>query len=83
MMQIRLLYTLLVVTIFFGACSRENPADPSCRINSSYPSNEAAPAACLIKLDGKLVAIQTNQNNYWLYGVEKKFITRGINSIYR
>lgn len=65
-MQIRLLYTLLVVTILFCACSRENPADPSCRTNPLYPTNDPAPAACLIKLDKKLVAIQTNHNHQWL-----------------
>ena len=65
-MQIRLLYTWLVVTIFVCGCSRENPADPSCRTNSRYLNDPPAPAACLIKLDGKLVALQTNHNEQWL-----------------
>lgn len=64
-MQIRLLYILLVVTIFFLACSREIPAVPSCRINPSYTIDNPAPAACLIKLDGKLVALQSNHKDLW------------------
>lgn len=64
-MNFRLLYILLVVTTFFLACSREIPADPSCRINPELSASDPAPAGCLIKLDGKLVALQSDHEDLW------------------
>ena len=57
--------TLVVVTFFVSACSREVPVDPMCRIKAQYPETLPSPAACLIKLDGKLLALKSHADNAW------------------
>lgn len=61
----RLNITLLVVTIFVTGCSREIPADPMCRTSPRYPESPPSPAACLIKLHGKLLAIKNHDEDGW------------------
>ena len=60
---------LLIILIFSHAllmgCSREIPANPMCRITPESPELAPAKAACLIKLDGKLLALKFQGDNHW------------------
>jgi hypothetical protein len=61
----RLIVTLLVLTIFVLACTRDIPADPMCRTNAQYPQMAPSAAACLIKSNGKLLAIKSHNDDAW------------------
>jgi len=61
----RLIITLVVVTFFVFSCSRNIPADPMCRTSALYPESEPSPAACLIKSNGKLLAIKNHDEDVW------------------
>lgn len=64
-LQYRLITTLIFVTFFILGCSRELPAEPMCRTNALYPETAPSPAACLIKSNGKLLAIKSYSKDGW------------------
>lgn len=64
-LQNRLFITLVFVTFFVLGCSRELPAEPMCRTNAQYPETAHSPAACLIKSNGKLLAIKSHNKDGW------------------
>lgn len=47
------------------SCSRELPADPMCRMSTLYAETLPSPAACLIKSNGKLLAIKSYDIDGW------------------
>lgn len=61
----RFIFTLPIITIFVLGCSRELPSDPMCRTNALYPETAPSPAACLIKSNGKLLAIKSQSGDGW------------------
>ena len=63
--QNRLIITLVFVTFFIFGCSRELPAEPMCRTNELYSETPPSPAACLIKSNGKLLAIKSHSDQGW------------------
>ncbi|WP_233267280.1 hypothetical protein [Paraglaciecola sp. L3A3] len=46
------------------ACSKEVPSDPACRVDEQQ-SLAPAEAVCLIKLNGKLIAVKNNNMEKW------------------
>jgi hypothetical protein len=65
MSQNRLICTLVFLTFINFGCSREIPADPMCRTSALHPESEPSPAACLIKSNGKLLAIKNHDDDGW------------------
>ncbi|MGJ8679698.1 hypothetical protein [Paraglaciecola sp.] len=63
---------ILAVFSLFTACSKDIPADPMCRIQAQQKTLPPAPAACLIKLNGKLLAIETLKEKTWSVPIEKQ-----------
>ena len=61
----RLIIILVVVTFFVLGCSRQTTADPMCRINAQYQETPSSPAACVIKSNGKLLAIKNHDDDGW------------------
>ncbi len=55
--RLNFIYAALIFPLLQG-CSREIPSDPMCRIASAQNKMPPAPAACLIKLNKKLLAVQ-------------------------
>ncbi|MGS2719728.1 hypothetical protein [Paraglaciecola aestuariivivens] len=55
----------MVVTIFVFACSRDNPATPMCRTHPNIQYKQASAAACLIKHNGQLLALQNDSSELW------------------
>lgn len=47
------------------SCSREIPSDPMCRVKATLKELPPAPAACLIKLNGKLLSLKNNHSENW------------------
>ncbi|MCF2950044.1 hypothetical protein L0668_18135 [Paraglaciecola aquimarina] len=67
----RFAYTILGICLLNG-CSKDIPADPMCRVQPSEKPLSPAPAVCLIKLNSKLLAITTHQQELWSLPVEKQ-----------
>lgn len=61
----RLIITLVAVTFFAFGCSRDIPTDPMCRTSEPNPEPEPSTAACLIKSNGKLLAIKSHDDDAW------------------
>jgi hypothetical protein len=53
------------------SCSRDIPSDPMCRVKASLKELPPAPAACLIKLNGKLLALKNNNSENWHLPADK------------
>jgi hypothetical protein len=64
-MQNRLIMALAFVIFYVSGCSREIPAEPMCRKSSVYPEIVPSAAACLIKTNGKLLAINSHSVEGW------------------
>lgn len=60
-----LFFTLVVFTLINFGCTREIPADPMCRTSTLYSESAPAAAACLIKSNGKLLAIKRHDDEGW------------------
>jgi hypothetical protein len=43
-----------------------------CRVKPQFQSDEQAPAACLIKLDNRLIAIQHNNSTTWSFPQQRR-----------
>lgn len=54
------------------SCSRDILADPMCRVNKSLADIPPAPAACLIKLNKKLLAVQLIEQSSFTLPFEKQ-----------
>ena len=61
----RLIISLVFVTFLVLSCSRQIPADPMCRMSALYAESAPSPAACLIKSNGKLLAIKSHDDDAW------------------
>jgi hypothetical protein len=61
----RLFISSLGIIIFVTSCSKNLPGEAMCRVNQNYPPLSSAPAACLIRSQGKLLAIQQDNNDNW------------------
>lgn len=51
--------------LMLSSCAKEQLADPMCRIAPTFSASPAAPAACFIKLDTKLLVIKLQNDNGW------------------
>jgi hypothetical protein len=63
-----LYFRLVIITfsaLLLNSCAKEQLADPMCRIAPIFSPDPAAPAACFIKLDTKLLVIKRQNNNGW------------------
>lgn len=54
------------------ACSREFPSDPACRIKPLTTELPAASAICLIKMNGKLLALKHASSDLWNLPYQKQ-----------
>lgn len=61
----------ILVNFLVSACSREIPSDPMCRVQAQLKELPPAPAACLIKLNGKLLALKKHTKQTWQLPSEK------------
>ncbi|WP_252732149.1 hypothetical protein [Paraglaciecola arctica] len=64
-LQNRLFFSILTLTILIYGCSREIPADPMCRTAKLDTELPPAAAACLIKSNSRLLAIKTHNDDNW------------------
>jgi hypothetical protein len=61
-------FRLVIITfsgLMLSSCAKERLADPMCRIAPTFLPAPAAPAACFIKLDTKLLVIKIQNDNGW------------------
>lgn len=61
---------LPLIVLLLGACSKEYIAEPMCRAQKTSTQTPSTPAACLIRIEQKLLAIQT-KNEAWHLPVAK------------
>jgi hypothetical protein len=61
----RFKFIFIVLTAFILGCSRELPSDPMCRTSEKIQETSPSPAACLIKSNGKLLAIKSHDDDVW------------------
>lgn len=46
------------------ACTQQDVAEPSCRVNASFASNHQGPGACIVRINGKLLVNQLDSGLY-------------------
>lgn len=61
---LRLLFILLSC-LLLNTCAKEHVAEPMCRMQENVIPAPSAPAACLVKLDTKLLVINLQSENGW------------------
>ena len=62
----------LISLVALLGCSRDIPSDPMCRVNDNQTPLEPAPSACLVKLNQKLLVLQTNQSEHFTLPLTKR-----------
>lgn len=60
-----ILCILAALTLINLGCSREIPANPMCRTHDLSTHSAPSPAACLIKSNGKLLALKIYDDKGW------------------
>jgi hypothetical protein len=55
---------LLTTSLFIFACSKQNPAEPSCRVNALHASSHQGGGACVVRMNNKLLVTQLTSGLY-------------------
>lgn len=69
---IRLILLLMMSILLGSSCSRDIPAEPMCRTADLYSESAPSAAACLIKSNGRLLAITQQKSDSWTLPFHKQ-----------